>query len=375
MLRKINRLFQDWTRPKRLAFGKYVWDRKKNKNDKIDMSKVNKILFLRYDGKIGDMIINTLMFREIKKSYPEIEIGVVVRGANKQVIENNPNVDKIYEYDKNSKNLKKLAGKIEEENYDLLIDFSEMLRVKQMMFINLCKAKVNIGLDKKEWKLFDISIDPEKDFKWTEHITTRYAAYLKKLGISAKDLSYDIFINSEEEKEGRDLKIKIGENNKLIVINPYGASKHKTFSREKIKEMVDFFSEKKENYVTFVFPPNKKSEILEIINEFKNEKIFINENIKTIRDTSGIIKYSDLLITPDTSVVHIGAALGQSMIAIYPPNGGRFGVDHLVWGPSNIDKNAQIVFCEDKKSSYDEVDINTFKMSDTKKLFEHIILL
>jgi len=367
MFNKMNRLFQDWARPKRLAIGKYIWDRKKNRIDKIDMSKAKKILFLRYDGKIGDMIINTLMFREVKKAYPGIQIDVVVRGANRQVIENNPNVDEIYEYDKGTKNLKKLAEKIRKEDYDLLIDFSEMLRVKQMMFINLCKARINMGLDKSRWSLFDISVEPEKDFKWTEHITRRYAAYLKKLGINTEDLSYDIFINSEEEKIGKDLKIKIGVGNKLITINPYGASKHKTFSKEKIKEMVEFFSDKKDSYITFVFPPNKKSEVLEMIKKLKNRKIVINGNIKTVRDSAGIIKYSDFLITPDTSVVHIGAAFDKNMVAVYPPNGGKFGVDHLVWAPSNVDRGSEIVFCEDRKSPCDETDINTFNFDEFKR--------
>ena len=366
MIKQINRAVQDFLRPKRLAFGRWFWDRKKNKNIDLNMDDVKKILFLRYDGKIGDMIINTLMFRELKRAYPHVEIGVVVRGANKQVIENNPNVNKIYEYDKNTKTIKNLTTEIAEENYDILIDFSEMLRVKQMMFINKCKARINIGLDKKDWNLFDISINPEEDFLWDEHITRRYAAYLKRLGIKSIDFSYDIYLDAEEEKKGMRLKEKIGENNKLIVINPYGASKHKTFSKEKIRELLEIFSKENGNYFSFIFPPNKKEEIVQLVNELQNERIVIDENIKTIRDSSGIIKHSDLLITPDTSVVHIGAAFDKKMIAVYPPKGGRFGVDHMVWSPSNIGENAKIIFCEDKNSSRDEIDINTFKISDLK---------
>ena len=40
------------------------------------------------------------MFREIKKKYPYIEIGVVTKEGAKVVIENNPNVDKIYDIKK-----------------------------------------------------------------------------------------------------------------------------------------------------------------------------------------------------------------------------------------------------------------------------------
>ena len=41
---------------------------------------IKSILFLRYDGKIGDTVINDIMFREIKKYYPDMKIGVVSRG-------------------------------------------------------------------------------------------------------------------------------------------------------------------------------------------------------------------------------------------------------------------------------------------------------
>ena len=137
-LKKINRIFQDYMREKRLKIGKAIWDKKEKTNiikgnNFIEDNNIKSILFLRYDGKIGDMIVNSLMFREIKKVYPDIKIGLIARGAAIDIIKDNPNVDEIYEYHKDRKKIKELALKIREENYDLLIDFSEMLRVNQMM--------------------------------------------------------------------------------------------------------------------------------------------------------------------------------------------------------------------------------------------------
>ena len=105
MIRKINRIFQDYMRDKRLKIGKAIWDRKEKSkiiegNNFLELNNIKSILFLRYDGKIGDMIVNSLMFREIKKVYPNIKIGVVARGSAIDIIKDNPNVDKIYEYHK-----------------------------------------------------------------------------------------------------------------------------------------------------------------------------------------------------------------------------------------------------------------------------------
>ena len=102
LIKKINRIFQDYMREKRLKIGKYIWDRKEKSkiiegDNFLKDNDIKSILFLRYDGKIGDMIVNSLMFREIKKVYPDIKIGVVARGAAIDIIKNNPNVDEIYE--------------------------------------------------------------------------------------------------------------------------------------------------------------------------------------------------------------------------------------------------------------------------------------
>ena len=399
-IRELNRKLQDFLRPKRLTLGRFLWDRKNSSflsfpdsrilklilfrmNFKCDKGKpkleygvkkienknlikdnnIKSILFIRNDGKIGDMIINTLMFREIKKAYPQIKIGVVTRGANKQVIVNNPYVDKIYDYRKSDRELKDLASEIASEKYDLLIDFSEMLRVKQMKFINLCKARINMGLNKADWSLFDVSVEPNVDFNWTEHVTLRYRAYLDKLGIIKPNLDYDLNLSEEDKKFAKKEFEKIKEN-KVTVLNPYGASKHKTLSKNRLKEIIKYLTDKK-NAVIFVYSPNKYKELKEFVNELDNNRVYLPIGIKTINHTASLIEKADFLITPDTSIVHIGTAYKKDGICIYPPNGGVYGVDHLVWGPSN--DNFKMIFCEDKKSEKDEIDINTFKMEELKK--------
>ena len=366
LIKKINRIFQDYMRAKRLKIGKYIWDRKEKAkivegDNFLKDNSIKSILFLRYDGKIGDMIVNSLMFREIKKVYPDIKIGVIARGAAIDIIKDNPNVDKIYEYYKDRKKIKDLALKIKEEKYDLLIDFSEMLRVNQMMLINLCGARINIGLDRKDWKLFDLSIESGKDFKWTEHITKRYLAYLIKLGLKKEniDISYDIYLKDEKKYEVFFNKIK---ENKKIILNPYGASKHKSFSIETLENIINYLKDKDAAIILTYFGDKYKE--LEFL-EKKYKYVYIPKKIESILDTAILIKKSDYVISPDTSIVHIASAFNKKMITVYPPKGGKYGVDHLVWAPKS--KYNKVIFCKDKIGTYDEIDINTFNMEEMKE--------
>jgi len=366
LIKKINRIFQDYMREKRLKIGKYIWDRKEKSkiiegDNFLKDNNIKSILFLRYDGKIGDMIVNSLMFHEIKKVYPDIKIGVVARGAAVDIIRENPNVDKIYEYYKDRKKIKDLALKIKEEKYDLLIDFSEMLRVNQMMLINLCGARINIGLDRKDWKLFDLSIESGKDFKWTEHITNRYLAYLIKLGLKKEsiDISYDIYLKDEKKYETFFYKIK---ENKKLILNPYGASKHKSFSIETLENIINYLKNKDTAIILTYFGDKYKE--LEFL-EKKYKYVYIPKKIESILDTAILIKKSDYVISPDTSIVHIASAFNKKMITVYPPKGGKYGIDHLVWAPKS--KYNKVIFCKDKTGNYDEIDINTFDFDEMKK--------
>ena len=366
LIKRINRIFQDYMRAKRLKIGKYIWDRKEKAkivegDNFLKDNSIKSILFLRYDGKIGDMIVNSLMFREIKKVYPDIKIGVIARGAAIDIIRDNPNVDKIYKYYKDRKKIKDLALKIKEEKYDLLIDFSEMLRVNQMMLINLCRARINIGLDRKDWELFDLSIESGKDFKWTEHITKRYLAYLIKLGLKKENIniSYDIYLKDEKKYEVFFNEIK---ESKKLILNPYGASKHKSFNIENLENIITYLKDKDIAIILTYFGDKYKE--LEFL-EKKYKYVYIPKKIESILDTAILIKKSDYVISPDTSIVHIASAFNKKMITVYPPKGGKYGVDHLVWAPKS--EYSRVIFCKDKIGTYDEIDINTFNMEEMKE--------
>ena len=371
MLRKLNRVFQNYMREKRLKIGKYIWDRKTNKEkikkgNFIENNNIRKVLFLRYDGKIGDMVINTLMFREIKKRYPYVEIGVVTKEGAKAIIETNPNVDKIYEYKKDRKNIKKLASKISEEKYDLLIDFSEMLRVNQMMLINLSEARFNMGLNKESWNLFDISYSKPEGYI---HITEIYRGILEKIGITDININYELFF-TEEQKDKVDDLLKSIIHKKIIVFNPFAASKHRDISLENILKIGKIVLKNKNNILIFIGEGKRKKELENIIKELGKDVIF--PELGNIMETSYLISKADLIITPDTSIVHIAAAFKRKLIGIYRlDNKVENEVNRYLWGPNY--KGAVQIFSKDfEVKNGEEANINKFDIREIEREIENI---
>lgn len=359
MFRKLNSIIQDYIRKQKVFFARKLWDKKiKQKiiisNKFIESNNIKSILIMRDDGKIGDMVVNTLMFREIKKRHPNIKIGVVTRGAAIDIIKNNIFIDKIYEYKKNYRYLKKLSKEIEKEKYDLLIDFSLNLREHQIMFINNCKAKINIGINKRDWKLFDISVD-----KTNGHITNRYKKILSFLGIDSENIFYDIQLDERVEEE---IIKRYTKDIEYVVLNPFAASKYRNLNFDNIIRIVKMLLEYTNNFVYIIGEEKHKDNIEKVLKSLNSDRVRYIK-LKNIQEVATVIKYSQLVITPDTSIVHIAVAFNKKLISIYRQDNGD--ENSITWGP-NSNKSIQI-FSQDKTPFGIESDINKIDLKEIEK--------
>ena len=50
---------------------------------------------MRKDNKIGDMLVNTIAFRGLKKAYPNVEIDVICGKDSAEIITKSPYINKI----------------------------------------------------------------------------------------------------------------------------------------------------------------------------------------------------------------------------------------------------------------------------------------
>lgn len=290
----------------RLAVGRYIWDRKSPKEcivggNFIENNMITSILFLRQDGKVGDMVVHTMIFRAIKEQYPNIKIGVITKGAARGIIENNPNVDKIYHFEKEKSKIQKLAKQIAEEKYDLLVDFSIMLRVRDMMLISLCKARYNIGVNRDDWELFDLSVL----FDFHSHITNLYGFFLTKIGVEYHSTKYEIF-NEPLELETY---------NRVVVLNPYASNRHRSLSDDMVIKIGKEILKYQDIEIYIVGESSKKTSLTEIARNIGEKAKYYPT--KSILDLVSLIQRADLIVSPDTAAVHIASAFDKKMISVY----------------------------------------------------------
>ena len=114
----------------------------------------------------------------------------------------------------------------------------------------------------------------------------------------------------------------------------------------------------RENELYLLGHGENKKEILEIKEKIKDKRVHYIE-LAGIQEVIALIKNCEMIISPDTSIVHIGVGLDKKVIAIYRED--VIGNNGVLWGP-NSDKAIQIFSKENKDN-----DINNFDMRELEK--------
>lgn len=291
----------------RLKMGKFILDRK-TRNPLPNP--IQKIIFLRHDGKIGDYIVSSFVFRELKKQNPNLHIGVVCSTKIQSLFEKNPYIDQLYPVKtKSIASYIKVATQIRQQYYDILIDLTTFLRNRDLLLIKLINAKINLGYQKQHYRLFDLSVNDN-----TLHFSQIYQQALEMLGYHHISSIYDIPLDMESEQKAQYFLAQYHLHS-FIAINFFGASSARTFNDEQIIQWLHYIQQYTSKSIVLLTYPAVTDKLKFIIQSFKN--IFILENTETIFDNIALIRNADLIISPDTSIIHIAAGLNKPMITFY----------------------------------------------------------
>lgn len=306
----------------RLSLGKLVLD-KNIKHTKNSLS-CEKILFLRHDGKIGDYIVSSFIFREIKKQSPQIQIGVVCSQKNRYLFESNPYIDKLYFVKTKSITDYIRCGKaLAEEQYDVVIDPTVTLRNRDLLFLRTISAKHYVGYEKQNYHLFDLNVIDRK-----QHFAEIYRDALALVGFENIDMAYEVPLNLKSQQDVKDYLSKHNIDN-YIALNLFGAGSARRFSDDKIKSLLADLIQKSNKAIILLTFPEVTEKLVQLAQQYEN--IFVYESTKTVFDSIELIRFSDVLISPDTSTVHIAAGLGKKIIAFYSSDKQNF----IHWHPNN----------------------------------------
>jgi ADP-heptose:LPS heptosyltransferase len=163
------------------------------------------------------------------------------------------------------------------------------------------------------------------------HIIERTKDFLHQMGIpiDEKEVKPFFYLNPTVYNEIRKHK---GDGEKIIAINISAGAKIRYWRQDKWIELIRLILREYPDF-NLVLLSTAKDESLrnEIHSNVIQTRSPIIKNL-TIQQYASYIQISDILITPDTSAVHIASALGIPTIAMYP----NYDSNFVSWQPYKI---------------------------------------
>ena len=325
----------------------------------FDIKKSKKVLILKYD-RIGDMIVTTPIFRELKHAYPNIKISVLASQTNKDVIKYNPYVDNIYTNYKNNIliDLPTLL-KLRKEKFDVCIELEHSVIPHAIIRLKIINPKKIISIHKdgrygvkgSEIELYDFFTKKDKD----NHFGKIWLDTLSFFQINPNSTKYDFFLSSVEKDRARKFVTPLGD--KIIIgINTQGSFPEKRINDNDLRDICIGLKDQFRNiHIIILATPDQLLAKKNFISKLDFDFVSCSYPTYTIIDVAALIQELDFIISPDTSIVHIASSFDKPILSIHENNQDSY----RLWSPtSTLNKT---IF---SKSSYG---IANFSLSDVIK--------
>lgn len=257
----------------------------------------------------------------LRKNFPQAFFGYVVDEKFSEVLTLLPEVNKVYNvnfYGKskkwyslnNWKNAFKFINNLQNEKFDIVINFHQMFRAGVLGLLSGARYKVYQKTN-REFMQFLANIPLAISSK--EHYVIQNIKLVSQyFKIDTSDIKTQdkLFITSKF--------IKVKENNKILVVAPFTSPSHPE-NRWELKKFINLINDLVNTFkIIIVGTKIDNNEIL----KFKN---ILNKNIEnlcgktTIKQLIEIITQSDILIGNDSGAAHMSAFLGKKTVVIFGP--------------------------------------------------------
>ena len=260
------------------------------------MSHSLKVLVVRFSS-IGDIVLTSPIIRALKKQ-KNAQIHFLTKSQYSSIVVNNLYIDKVITINKSINEVKEDLMK---ENYDYVIDLHNNIRSHGLSFLNIPIKRYSKSNFKKLIYMYT-----GKNFLNNEHVVDRYFKATSFLDLNNDNKGLDFFINKKDEV---DFDI-----NQKFISWCIGASKEQ---KKLAVDQICYVADKLNLPIVLLGGMEELNKANQIINQCSRNKIYNYCGNISINQSAYLIKHSQVLLSNDTGLMHIGAALNKKIISFW----------------------------------------------------------
>lgn len=284
---------------------------------------MERILVIRLSA-MGDVLLTTPVIRWLKHRFPDSTIDFLVKRRFAPILANNPYVDHVLAFDSDGggSELIQRAKEIRASKYTRVLDLQTNPR--SILLGWLSNAPVRRFYPGR-WKRYHLVRFKRFLNDAFAPIPLRMLKTLQNWGVKDDGLGLDFVLDADVRSWAEKQRIQTGwqEGDPYLIIAPSAGRKTKRWPEERFTEVGIHFH--KQGFRIGLVGGTSDDECCDRVAASIHTDVLNLAGRATLQQTAAFIEGSHLLITNDTGVMHMGAAVNSPILAVFGPTSEHLG--------------------------------------------------
>jgi heptosyltransferase I len=283
-----------------------------------------KVLVIK-PSALGDVVMALPAVRNLRRGLPGAKIYWLINKGLAGILDGNPNVDHVIEFDRETlgrmwcsaaawEEFKSLVKSLRAEKFDAVLDMQGLLRTAILGRLSGCTIRVGMR-DAREGAPFlytDLVARPEG----TEHVVDHYCEMAELLWVDGGAPIFEMGVNEVAEATAMGNLGARGVSGDYAVLIPGASDASKRWPVERFAAVADQIAK---DYGLKVVATGSKGEAETIaqVARLATTEVVNLAGQTTLPELVAVLRNSRLIVGNDTGPTHIAAALGRPLAVIF----------------------------------------------------------
>lgn len=294
-----------------------------------------RILVMRLD-RIGDVVLSTPVVQQLRAAYPSALITILVQPACRELVEGNPDLDDVLLYDKHRRHRGifstiGFAWGLRRYRFDTVLVLHPTNRSHWIAWFAGIPRR--IGYDRKSaWLLTQRLVHRKQE--GAKHEAEYALEFLPTMGCTptAPQLFVPIRLEAKRRVEAVLREAEMQPSDRLVVLHPSSSDANRRWSAERFAQLGDQLIVSHRVRVILVggAEPMHAEAALSVARRMRQPSLNLAGRL-SVGELACVLQRAQALVSNDSGPVHIAAAVGTPVVAIFGRN--QPGVNAIRWRP------------------------------------------
>jgi lipopolysaccharide heptosyltransferase II len=300
----------------------------------LDQRLIKKILVIKLRA-IGDVLLSTVVLKSLRSALPDAELDFLTERQSREVVEGNPAVSSSIIFDVRRDSSVGLILKIRRKQYDLVIDLFGNPRSALIALFSRARYRVGYRFG---WRKYCYNLLTEPRGNRVHNVDFNLDA-LRRIGIPITDSQLTFPVTPAADGFAKDFFQAEKISDKFVIaLNPGGGWLTKRWRIRHFAQLGDMLAHELKATILVVWGPGEEQMAGEIRSLMHHPAALIPPC--SLKQLAAILSRCGLLVTNDSGPMHIAAAVGTPVVAIFGPTNpvlqGPLGVPNEVIQNQNV---------------------------------------